>query len=90
MYGRKIVESTEFHEAVQNLGGHRFVDEALSTILEALARNPYAFHKFESDFVSFRFARTKRIGIIPPLVFIFRIEKDGTVVLEHVEEEEQW
>lgn len=88
--GREIVETKEFTAAVEKLGGARFVDEALSTIMEALVRNPYAFPKWESDldFLSFRWVRTNRIGPIPPLVFIFRIEKGGTVYLEHVEEEE--
>lgn len=88
-FGREIVETEEFRAAVEKLGGARFVDEALSTIMDGLMRNPYGFPKWESDlgFLSFRWARTTRIGLIPPLVFIFRIEK-GTVYLEHVEEEE--
>ena len=87
--GREIIETEEFKAAVDKLGGARFVDEALSTVMEALYRNPYGFPKWESDlaFLSFRWVRTTRIGPIPPLVFIFRIEK-GTVYLEHVEEEE--
>jgi hypothetical protein len=87
--GRQIIETKEFTAAVEKLGGARFVDEALSTVMEALVRNPYAFPKWESDldFLSFRWVRTTRIGPIPPLVFIFRIEKE-TVYLEHVEEEE--
>lgn len=62
------------------------MDEALSTIYAALAVNPYAFEKFENDFMSFRYAITKRIGIVPPLVFVFSIGTDGSVYLDHVEE----
>lgn len=55
--------------------------------MEALYSNPYGFPKFESDFTSFRYARTKGIRFIPPLVFIFNIDAKHNVVLEHVEED---
>ena len=49
-------------------------------------RNPYGFPKFEHDFISFRYARTKPIeGYIPALVVFFVIDPDGTVVLNWVE-----
>jgi hypothetical protein len=86
----QIIETADFAEAVGRLGGHRFVDIALSTIYSGLARNPYGFPKWDSPIpgLSFRYARTKRIGYVPPLVVIFRIAPPETVFLEHVEEDE--
>jgi hypothetical protein len=91
-FGRQIVETDAFKAAVERVGGHRFVDEALSTIMDGLMRNPKGFHRFECQFdaFSFRYARTKRIGPVPPLVVIFIIAEDGTVYLEHIEEEESF
>ncbi len=87
--GYKIIETESFHEAVEKIGGYRFVDDALATIMDGLNRNPYGFHHFENQYVSFRYARTRRIGNIPPLVVIFRIEKPDTIYLEDIQEEEQ-
>lgn len=84
--GRQIIETTAYTKAVEKVGGARLVDEALNTIHEALRLKPYAFDKCENDHVSFRYAKTKRVGIIPPLVVVFTIGKDGSVYLEHVEE----
>jgi hypothetical protein len=88
--GYQIIETESFTKAVEQIGGHRFVDLALSTILDGLMRNPYGFHHFESEVVSFRYARTKRIGNIPPLILIFRIVPPETVFLEYVEEEDRF
>ena len=84
--GRQIIETKAFTQAVEKVGGARIVDEALNTIHEALRLKPYAFEKCESDHFSFRYAKTKRIGFVPPLVVVFTIAEDGTVYLEHVEE----
>lgn len=87
--GFKIIETDAFVLAVEKIGGFRFVDEALSTVMDGLHRNPFGFKLFENQFVSFRYAITKRIGNIPPLIVIFRIERPDTIYLEHVEEEEE-
>ena len=89
-FGRQIIETDAFKAAVEKIGGYRFVDEALSTIMDGLMRNPFGFHRFECQFsqLSFRYARTKRIGTVPALVVVFTIAEDGTVHLEHIEEEE--
>ncbi|MGB8363526.1 MAG: hypothetical protein ACLQUZ_01280 [Rhizomicrobium sp.] len=86
--GYQIIETDEFRQAVEEIGGYRFVDAALSTIMDGLRRNPFGFHRFESQFVSFRYARTKPIGMVPPLTVIFRIEEPETIYLEHIEEDE--
>ena len=84
---RQIIYSKDFDLAVDALGGYRAVDLATDTIVEALERNPYAFNKFESDFLSFRYAITKPIeDLLPSLVIIFSIDKEGNVTLVHAEE----
>lgn len=84
---REIIESSDFAVAVTKLGGPRAIDRALDLIKEGLYLNPYGFPKFENDWTSFRYARTKGIDFIPPLVFIFSIDNNRDVVLEHVEED---
>jgi hypothetical protein len=51
---RSIIWSDEFSAQVEQAGGARLVDEALSPILDGLMRNPYGFEKIENDHVSFR------------------------------------
>jgi hypothetical protein len=84
--GRQIIYARTFDDGVEALGGYRAVDRAVDTIIDALYRNPYGFHKFESDFVSFRYAITKPLDFIPSLVVIFSISENGDVTLEHIEE----
>jgi len=85
---REITEADSFKEAVQHLGGHRVIDEALEPIIEALYQNPYGFSFFENDWVSFRYARTKALESTPPLVIMFAIEQNGDVILHYVEEDQ--
>jgi hypothetical protein len=85
---QKLAASSDFAVAVNNLGGPRAIDQALDLIKEGLYLNPYGFPKFENDWVSFRYVRTKGIDFIPPLVFIFSIAKNGDVILDHVEEDQ--
>jgi hypothetical protein len=60
--GRQIIYSTAFDHAVDVLGGYRSIDVAIDTIIDALYRNPYGFNKFESDFISFRYAITRLVS----------------------------
>jgi hypothetical protein len=85
---RQIIEAESFAEAVARLGGHRAIDEALEPIIEALYHNPYGFPYFENDWARFRYARTKALPFIPALVFIFTIDQNGDVILQHVEEDQ--
>ena len=85
---REIIESESFKEAVRNLGGHRAIDEALEPIIEALYHNPQGFPFFENQWASFRYARTKALEFVPPIVIIFTIEPNGNVILQHVEEDQ--
>lgn len=84
--GRQIIYSVGFDNGVEALGGYRNIDRALDTIIDALYRNPYGFEKFESDFVTFRYAITEEAPDLLPLVVIFSIGKNGDVTLEHIEE----
>jgi hypothetical protein len=83
---RSIIESEHFADCVAQLGGYRAIDLALEPIIESLMRDPYGFEKVENDWVSVRYARTKRIqGFIPALIVAFTIDRDSNVVLEWVE-----
>jgi len=84
--GRQIIYDARFDRAVDELGGYRSIDRAIDTVMEALYRNPFGFKKFENDYISFRYAITKRVDEIPPLVIIFVIGENGDVTLEHIEE----
>ncbi|ODA68111.1 hypothetical protein A7A08_01281 [Methyloligella halotolerans] len=85
---REIKESESFGAAVTALGGYRAIDKAMEAIVEGLYRNPFGFDSHQNDWCSFRYARTKRIDSIPPLIVIFTIEENGDVVLQHVEEDD--
>ncbi len=85
--GRQIIETEEFRASVEKLGGYRAVDVALATIMDGLYHNPEGFEHFQQGTFSFRYARTKRVGLLLPLIVIFRIGDDGTVYLEHCEED---
>ena len=81
-----IIETDGFKQAVEKIGGYRFVDEALATVMDGLQRNPFGFNRVEHQLFSFRYAITRRIGDIPPLVVIFRIERPETIYLEDIYE----
>jgi hypothetical protein len=83
---RTIIYDKSFDACVDELGGYLLLDPVIDGVIEGLRRNPYIFPKFENDFISFRYAVTVKVGDIPPLVVIFRIEKDGSVTLEYLEE----
>ena len=84
---RNIIEGPDFATAVEKLGGYRLIDAALEPILDGLSKEPYGFERFENDWCSFRYARTRQIeGYVPALVIIFSIDASKNVVLEWVEE----
>lgn len=82
---RQIIYSKEFDLAVDAIGGYRLVDMALDTIVDGLNLNPYGFDRYENDFVSFRYARTKPFQHVPAMVFYFQILTNKDVELTHVE-----
>lgn len=83
---REIIYSKDFDKAVDKLGGYRSVDRAIDTVLDGLRRDPYGFNKFENDHLSFRYAITKPIEEMPALAVVFVINTQKDVILEHVEE----
>ena len=85
---REIIESDNFKTAVHALGGHRAIDEALGPIMEALYHDPHGFPGLKNKWISFRYARTKGIDFIPPLVVMFTVEPNGDVILDHIEADE--
>ena len=86
---REIKASPAFTSDVEALGGYRAIDLALEAIIEALYRDPYGFPHFQNDWTSFRYARTKRVSSVPPLVVVFTIDDNNDVILQHVEEDDQ-
>ncbi|HEY7243950.1 MAG TPA: hypothetical protein VH678_08725 [Xanthobacteraceae bacterium] len=87
---REIIESEHFKAAVEALGGHRAIDEALEPIMEALHQNPHGFPSFRNQWVSFHYARIKGLAraLIPPLLLMFIIEANGDVILDYIEEDQ--
>ena len=90
MSGRTIIYDKSFDAGVNLLGGYELLDPIIDAVIDALRGNPYAFPKFENDFISFRYASTVGARGVPPLVIIFRIEKDGSIILETVEENDSY
>ena len=88
MSGHNIVEDAAFKAAVIRVGGYEKVDLALSTIIDGMTRNPFGYKQVSNQVMAFRYAVTKRIRTVPPLVVIFSIDTKGTVHLAHVEEYE--
>lgn len=85
---RSITWSSEFSAQVEKAGGARLVDEALAPIMDGLMRDPYGFSKFESDRVSFRYAKTIPIpGKLGALTVIFTIDEEKNVVLQWFDED---
>lgn len=81
---RQIIFSRSFESDVEEFGGYRSIDKAISTIEDHLVANPYAFPLFENDFIRFRYALTKRIDDLPPIAIQFTIAEDGNVHLERI------
>lgn len=82
---RTVIFSAQFDKCVEELGGYRALDVVLDPVVDGLGRNPWSFEKFETDHFSFRWARTKKRGDIPPLFVIFEINEDRTITLQRVE-----
>lgn len=87
---REIRESPEFLQSVAKLGPRKTIDEALSPVMFALSKNPYAFPLLENDWIRVRYAKTKPSGKLPALVVVFTITDRDTVELVHVEKAENY
>jgi hypothetical protein len=83
---RSVIYDRSFDAAIEELGGYKLLDPVIDAVVNGISNNPYAFSKFENDFLSFRYAVTEAAENFPSLVIVFRIEKDGSVCLEYIEE----
>ncbi len=90
MARRAIFFSRQCDECAQHLGGYERIDPALDTVWEALTRNPYALHKVESDYYYARYVTTKAFKDVPALLWTVEIQANGDVVIDHVEEFEEY
>jgi hypothetical protein len=91
MSGRRgIFFSRRCDAAAEILGGYRRIDEALDAVWDALSRNPYGLPKCECDWFSARYIVTKPYGDAPALVWLIIIEPSGDVIIDHVEEYEDY
>jgi len=81
----------ECHVAAEALGGFERIDGTLTSgIYDGLVRNPYGFRLVESDWYSSRLIFTKPYKDVPALVWIFAIDESGDVIINHVEEFENY
>jgi hypothetical protein len=87
---RSIRAEVTFDAAVEQLGGHRIVDEAMEPILDGLYRNPWGSPYIENDWVRVRYAITKPTETLPAIMIVFRIEDNNDVALLHAEESETY
>ena len=87
---RKIFFSDECESAASRLGGYERIESCLDAIWDALIRNPYGFPQIESDWFSARYIVTKSFQGVPALLWIFTIGAEGEVVINHVEEYENY
>jgi hypothetical protein len=83
--GRNIFFSENCNAAAEAVGGYQRIDVSLIPILDALERNPYGFPKVESDWFSARYIVTKPFEGSPALIWLFFVEANGDVVIDHVE-----
>ena len=85
---RSIYFAASCDIAADALGGYERIDVALETVYQALAVNPYGFPLIENDFTRARYVVTRPIRTVPALVWLFTIDENGNVTLDHVEEAE--
>ena len=86
--GRNIFFSEKCDASAEAVGGYRLIDASLIPILDALERNPYGFPKIESDWFSSRYIVTNPFEGAPALIWLFFVEPNGDVVIDHVEIDE--
>jgi hypothetical protein len=88
--GREIVFSANCDAAAEKPGGYDLIDDALIPIFDSLHHNPEGFDKVGLDWSANRFIVTKPFGSVPALVWLVYIEIGGRVVIDHVEEHEDY
>ncbi len=90
MARRAIFFSAQCDECAHRLGGYQRIDPALDAVWDVLIRNPYALPRVESDWYSARYISTKPFRGVPALVWTIEIQENGDVLIDHVEEFEDY
>jgi hypothetical protein len=88
--GYEIEFSAECDTAAESLGGYARIGEALIPLFDTLRHNPQGCEKIGLDWNANRMIHTSSIGTIPALVWLFYIKIGGKVVVDYVEEFEEY
>ena len=84
---RRIFFSRSCDAAAERLGGYERIDASLDAAWDGLVHDPTGFSEIKCElWFSARYIPTKPFGRVPALVWVFVIEADGDVVIDHVEE----
>ena len=87
---RAIFFSAQCDECAARLGGYARIDRSLDAVWDTLRRNPYALPRVESDWYSARYVTTIPFNAVPALVWTIEIQSNGDVVIDYVEEFEDY
>ena len=87
---RNIFYSKECDDAAECLGGYGRIDDALDAVWDVLRNNPYQLPQCQSDWFNARYLSTKPTGDAPALVWLITIQPDGDIVIDYVEEAEDY
>ena len=90
MANRAIFFSAQCDACARGFGGYERIDQALEAVCDALHRNPYALPRVESDWYSARYLITKAFQSVPALLWTIEIQSNGDVVIDHVEEHDDY
>ena len=89
---RRIFFSRSCDAAAERLGGYERIDASLDAFWDSLLHNPAGFPEIEGNlpWLRARFIVTKPVEDVRALVWLFVIEDDGDLVIDHVEEFESY
>ena len=88
--GREIKFPANCDGAAKRLGGYVQISDALIPLFDVLRHNPQGCEKIGLDWNANRIFHTDTIGSIPALVWLFQIMIGGKVVVDHVEQFEEY
>lgn len=81
---RRIIYRPEFDEDANRLGGIAAVQRVIDPVIESLENDPYSFGLLDVV-TGLRYAATKAVGAMQPLIVVFSIDADGDVMMEAVD-----
>ena len=87
---RRIVFSPACDIAAEKLGGYERIDFSLDTVWDVLRHDPYRLPRCETDWFSARYINTKPSSGCPALIWLIVIEAGGAIIIDHVEESEEY